>query len=120
METRSLWSTNHALVNKSRFKLFIYSLCEHCSGTCANCVTPLKKDTTYVTQCLTAVAYAENFHGWVSFSGVWCHLYLVCVVCDVIFMFSKRTFWRSLNCSAIADNIKTIVLDEVNYRGTQS
>jgi len=31
-----------------------------------------------------AVAYAENFHGGVSFNGVWCHLYLVCVVCDVI------------------------------------
>jgi len=62
------------------------------------------------------VAYAENFHGRVSFSGVWRHLYLVCVVCDVIIMFSKPTFWRSLRW----DKIKTVVLDKVNYRGTQS
>jgi len=30
------------------------------------------------------VAYAENFHGGGLFSHVWCHLYLVDVVCDVI------------------------------------
>jgi len=32
----------------------------------------------------------------------------------------KPTFWRSLHWSSIADKIKTIVLDKVNYRGTQS
>jgi len=35
-------------------------------------------------------------------------------------MFFKPTFWRSLRWSAIADKIKTIVSDKVNYRGTQS
>jgi len=62
----------------------------------------------------------RKFEWGVSFTGVWCQLYLVCVVCDVIFMFFKPTFWRSLRWSAIADKIKTIVSDKVNYRGTQS
>jgi len=47
-------------------------------------------------------------------------LYLVCVVCDVIFMLPKPTFWRSLRWSAIADTINTVVLNKVNYRRTQS
>jgi len=38
----------------------------------------------------------KSFMRGVSFNGVWCHLYLVCVVCDVIFMLSKPTFWRNL------------------------
>jgi len=33
---------------------------------------------------LVSVAYVENFHGGCSFSGVWCHLLLVCVVWHVI------------------------------------
>jgi len=49
---------------------------------------------------LSAVAYAENFHGVfhsVAYDG---HLYLVCAVCDVTFLrhshISKLTLWRSL------------------------
>jgi len=105
------------------------------------------------------------FMGRGSFSCAWCHLYLVCVFCDVIIwrhidvfqtnvlakfalishsrkntVFGKKSFLSkqsdtkilqsiyfaydvgiiSSYSNIIADKIKTIVLDKVNYRGTQS
>ena len=41
---------------------------------------------------IQTVAYAEKFHGEfhsVAYGG---HLYLVCAVCDVIFMFPNQRF----------------------------
>ena len=37
----------------------------------------------YFFRLLRTVAYTEDFHGGFPFSGIWCHLYLVFVVCDV-------------------------------------
>jgi len=49
------------------------------------------------------------FVGGVLFSGICVVSFVFGVRCfyDVIFMFSKPTFWRSLRWSAIADKIKT-------------
>jgi len=62
--------------------------------------------------------------GEVSFSGVWCHFYwcalFVTSSFEVTFTFLIATLWRSLRWSAIADKIKTIILEKVNYRGTHS
>ena len=61
------------------------------------------------------VAYAEIFHGGGSFSGVWCHLYLVWIVSDVIFMLSKSTFWRSnMSWNLHANSFRVICIKSTN------
>jgi len=85
---------------------------------------PKRPDRNGQTESAKPVAYAENFHGGISFSGVWCHLYLVSVVCDVIIW--RRIHFLQANVLAKFAQFshsrqnKTIVLDKVNYRRTQS
>jgi len=55
------------------------------------------------------------FMGGGSFSGVWCHLYLVWIVSDVIFMLSKSTFWRSnMSWNLHANSFRVICIKSTN------
>ena len=58
-----------------------------------------KKDCCYsirIAKSSIVQSCAENFIARVSFSGVWCHLYSVCVVCKVIIWRHTRVFQQRL------------------------
>jgi len=75
--------------------------------------------------CITCFQWrTQKIFMGISFSGVRCHLYWVCVLCDVIIWRHIHVFQTNVLAKfaliSHSRQIKTIVLDKVNYRGTQS